>query len=126
MIRRVKTNTAPKAIGTYSQGSVSNGFIFTSGQIGIDPETGKLDDADFKTEVFRVLENLKAVIECGGSSINRILKLTVFLKDLSNFKEVNKVFDIFFNKDFPARSLIEVSNLPGNANIEIEAIAEIE
>ena len=124
-MKRIRTNNAPSAIGTYSQGTIIDKLIFTSGQIGINPLTGKLDNMSFKDEVLRVLENIRAVIESCGGEVNHIVKLTVFIKDLSKFDQVNDVFATYFNSDFPARSLVEVSDLPGNANIEIEAIAEV-
>ena len=124
MINRIKTNKAPKAIGAYSQGVLSNNLVFTSGQIGIVPETGELIRGNFEKEVLQVLNNVSAVLEAGGSSIKSTIKLTVFLTDLSKFKIVNDVFIEFFNEKYPARSAVEVSGLPLNANIEIEAIGE--
>lgn len=125
MINRIKTNKAPKAIGAYSQGIQCNNLVFTSGQIGIIPETGELIKQNFEKEVLQVLNNLSAVLEAGGSNINNAIKLTVFLTDLSKFKIVNDIFVDFFNGEYPARSAIEVSGLPLNANIEIEAIGEM-
>ena len=124
MINRIKTNKAPKAIGAYSQGVLSNNLVFTSGQIGIIPESGELIKENFEKEVLQVLNNVSAVLEAGGSSIKSAIKLTVFLTDLSKFKIVNDVFIEFFNEKYPARSAVEVSGLPLNANIEIEAIGE--
>ena len=92
MINRIKTNKAPKAIGAYSQGVLSNNLVFTSGQIGIVPETGELIRGNFEKEVLQVLNNVSAVLEAGGSSIKSAIKLTVFLTDLSKFKIVNDVF----------------------------------
>tara|TARA_B100002052_G_scaffold16090_2_gene12853 strand:- start:18250 stop:18630 length:381 start_codon:yes stop_codon:yes gene_type:complete len=125
MIKRIITDKAPKALGTYSQGSRVANLVFTSGQVGINPITGALVEDNFEEEVLQVLNNVIAVLEQGGSDINHIIKLTVFIKDIANFKIVNDVFISFFNKDFPARSLVEVSNLPAGANIEIEAIGKI-
>ena len=123
---RIKTNKAPKAIGTYSQGTRVGDFVFTSGQIAINPESGNLVLDKFENEVIQVLDNISAVLESGGSSKNSIIKLTVFLVDLSNFQVVNKVFKEYFNDDFPARSALEVSALPLGVNIEIEAIGAVE
>ena len=125
MIDRIKTTKAPEALGTYSQGSKIGGLIFTSGQIGINPTTGILVDESFEDEVLQVLNNVSAVLEAGGSNINHLVKVTVFIKDLNNFTSVNNVFSGFFNNDYPSRSLVEVSDLPGKANIEIEAIGKI-
>ncbi len=122
MINRVKTKNAPKAIGAYSQGSIFENLVFTSGQIAINPMSGNLVTDDFSKEVEQVLENINSVLEAGGSNRDNIIKLTVFLTDMSNFKFVNEVFENFFIHDYPARSVVEVSGLPLNVNIEIEAI----
>ena len=125
MIKKIKTNNAPQAIGAYSQGIAVDQFVFTSGQIGIDPKSGLLISDNFKAEVIQTLNNVKSVIESGGSSIDNLVKLSVFVTDLSNFKLVNEVFADFFKGDYPARSVVEVSALPLNANIEIEAIGKV-
>mgnify|MGYP001497998485 FL=1 len=122
MINRVKTKNAPKAIGAYSQGSIFENLVFTSGQIAINPISGNLVTDDFSKEVEQVLENINSVLEAGGSNRDNIIKLTVFLTDMSNFKFVNEAFENFFIYDYPARSVVEVSGLPLNVNIEIEAI----
>ena len=122
MINRIKTKNAPKAIGAYSQGSIYENLVFTSGQIAINPISGNLVTDDFSKEVEQVLENIKSVLEAGGSNLDNIIKLTVFIKDMSNFKFVNEVFETFFIDEYPARSVVEVSGLPLNVNIEIEAI----
>lgn len=122
MINRVKTKNAPKAIGAYSQGSIFENLVFTSGQIAINPISGNLVTDDFSKEVEQVLENINSVLEAGGSNRDNIIKLTVFLTDMSNFKFVNEAFENFFTYDYPARSVVEVSGLPLNVNIEIEAI----
>ena len=122
----IQTSDAPKAIGTYSQGIRSKNLIFTSGQIPINPKTGELIIGDFKAEAHQVLTNLDGVLKGGGSSLQSAVKLTVFLTDLSYLAHVNEVFDSFFPKDPPARSAVQVSALPMNARIEIEAIGYIE
>jgi len=122
LINRVKTKNAPKAIGAYSQGSIFENLVFTSGQIAINPISGNLVTDDFSKEVEQVLENINSVLEAGGSNRDNIIKLTVFLTDMSNFKFVNEAFENFFIYDYPARSVVEVSGLPLNVNIEIEAI----
>lgn len=122
MINRVKTKNAPKAIGAYSQGSIFENLVFTSGQIAINPISGNLVTDNFSKEVEQVLENINSVLEAGGSNRDNIIKLTVFLTDMSNFKFVNEAFENFFTYDYPARSVVEVSGLPLNVNIEIEAI----
>ncbi len=122
MINRVKTKNAPKAIGTYSQGSIFENLVFTSGQIAINPISGNLVTDDFLKEIDQVLENINSVLEAGGSNRDNIVKLTVFITDMSNFRFVNEAFKNFFIHDYPARSVVEVSGLPLNVNIEIEAI----
>ena len=123
-MNKIKTDKAPQAIGAYSQGVAVDELVFTSGQIGINPETGELIMENFEAEVLQVLKNVQSVLEAGGSDINNAVKLSVFITDLSNFQLVNNVFIDFFNGNYPARSVIEVSALPLNANIEIEAIGK--
>ena len=119
------SNNAPKALGTYSQGVSINKLLFTSGQIGIDPKSGKICQNDFLKESRQVLNNIKAILEDGGSSLDMIIKITVFLTDLTNFTDLNTVFEEFFKINPPARSTIEVSALPMGAQVEIEAIGVI-
>ena len=122
----IKTLDAPKAIGTYSQGIRSGNFVFTSGQIPLNPKTGELINGDFKSEISQVLTNLNGVLKSGGSSLKKAIKLTVFLTDLSYFPQVNEVFKEFFPENPPARSAVQVSALPMNAKIEIEAVGSVE
>ena len=122
----IHTTEAPKAIGTYSQGIKSDNFVFTSGQIPINPKSGKLIKGDFKSEVKQVLINLNGVLKGGGSSLQQAIKLTVFLTDLSHFAQVNEIFNEFFPDNPPARSAVQVSALPMNARIEIDAIGHVE
>ena len=121
----IHTNEAPKAIGIYSQGIKSDNFVFTSGQIPINPESGKLIKGDFKSEVKQVLINLNGVLKGGGSSLQQAIKLTVFLTDLSHFAQVNEIFNEFFPDNPPARSAVQVSALPMNARVEIEAVGHV-
>ena len=121
---KIKTDKAPQAIGAYSQGVAVDDFVFTSGQIGINPNTGELIVENFEDEVKQVLMNVQSVLEAGGSNMKNAIKLSVFITDLSNFKLVNDIFVNFFNGDYPARSVVQVSALPLNANIEIEAIGK--
>jgi len=122
----IHTAEAPKAIGTYSQGIKSDNFVFTSGQIPINPQSGELIKGDFKSEVKQVLINLNGVLKGGGSSLQQAIKLTVFLTDLSHFAQVNEIFDEFFPDNPPARSAVQVSALPMNARIEIDAVGHVE
>ena len=122
----ISTKNAPQAIGPYSQAVHHHHFVFTSGQIPLNPETGQLVSGDFKAEVLQVLKNLDAVLIASESSLKKAAKLTVFLTDLAYFAQVNEVFNSFFPKDPPARSAVQVSALPMNARIEIEAIGYVE
>ena len=122
----IETSDAPEAIGTYSQGIKSGNLVFTSGQIPLNPETGELINGDFKSDISQVLTNLNAVLKSGGSSLKKAIKLTVFLTDLSYFPQVNEAFKEFFPENPPARSAVQVSGLPMNAKIEIEAVGSVE
>ena len=127
MIKKVIiTKDAPEAIGTYSQGIQTEHFIYTSGQIALDPQTGVLQTGEIKGEIRQVLNNLNAVLIEGGSSLNSIVKLTVFVTDLSWFPKLNEIFLEYFPVKPPARSAVEVSALPMGARIEIEAIGMVE
>ncbi len=114
---------APAAIGPYSPAVKVGDLIFASGQIPIDPKTGKMIEGDIEAQARRALDNLKVVLEPYSISLENVVKTTVFLKDMNNFTRVNKVYGEYFNDKFPARSCIEVSRLPKDAEIEIEAIA---
>ena len=127
MIKEViNTKGAPDAIGTYSQGIRIGEFIYTSGQISIDPQTGNLKTGDISVEIRQVLDNLNAVLKAGGSSLQSAVKLTVFMIDLTLFPIVNEVFKEYFHEKPPSRSTIEVSALPMGARIEIEAVGCLE
>lgn len=119
----VRTETAPKAVGPYSQAIVAGDLIFTAGQIPLDPSTGKLVKGDFKERVRQVLKNINQILISAGSCLDCAVKLTVFLTDLSRFGELNEVFGELFQDDPPARSAVEVSQLPLGADLEIECIA---
>lgn len=121
----VNTNNAPKAIGPYSQGIIVNNIIYTSGQIPINPLTGLIEESDIEAQVHQAFKNLKAILEEAGSSLDKVIKTTVFVKNISDFNKINEIYATYFiNK--PARSLVEVSCLPKNALIEIEAIGLID
>ncbi|EAF5247472.1 RidA family protein [Listeria monocytogenes] len=119
----IQTSSAPKAFGPYSQAVKVNGLIFTSGQLGINPETGELADGTTK-QAEQAFKNIAAVLAEAGSGLDKIIKATVFFKDLNEFKAVNEVYATFFSSDFPARSAFQVAKLPLDAAIEIEVIAE--
>lgn len=119
----VATNGAPKAIGPYSQAVKSNGLIFASGQIALDPATGELVPGDFAAQVRRVFENLKAVLRESGSELGKVTKATVYLTDLGNFQTLNSIYAEYFGNHKPARSTVGVSQLPKGAQVEIDLIA---
>ena len=120
----INTSKAPQPIGAYNQAIISNCFVFTAGQVPIDPDTGNLIEGIFKERVRRVLMNLKSILEEAGTNLSNVVKFTVFLTDISNYTEVNEVFNEFIrDSEAPARSLIEVSSLPAGADIEIYCIA---
>jgi len=119
----IKTENAPSAVGTYSQGISTDNIIFTAGQIPLDPSTGEVIEGDFKTRVRRVLLNIDGILVEAGSSLSNAVKLTVFMTDLSRFSELNEVFLEFFEEDPPARSALEVSKLPLGVDVEIECMA---
>ena len=123
MKERVETDSAPRAIGPYSQAIRSGGLVFASGQIPLDPESGQIVEGDITVQTVRVLENLKAVLEAAGSSLDRIVKTTVFLADLGDFADMNSAYSEFFPGIPPARSTVQVSRLPRDARVEIDAIA---
>jgi len=123
MSKVIKTDKAPAAIGPYSQGIDTGELIFTSGQIPVNPSTGEVVHGGIEEQTVQVLENLKNVLEAAGSSISRVIKTTVFIKDMNNFSAVNEVYKKYFTEPYPARSCVEVARLPKDVLIEIEAVA---
>ena len=119
----VSTPQAPPPIGPYSQGVISGGFLFCSGQIALDSETGELVDGDVGVQTEKVLQNLIAVLREAKMGPENVVKTTVYLRDLGQFARMNEVYEKYFASEHPARSTVEVSGLPGGAEIEIEAIA---
>jgi len=120
----IKSNKAPKAIGPYSQAVKDSSYIFTSGQIGINPETGEIISDNFESQVNQAFKNLESILIESGSSISKIIKLNIYLIDLNNFQQLNDLLLTILNINFlPARSTVEVSRLPKDAKIEIDAIA---
>ena len=120
---RVQTDNAPKAIGPYSQAIKAKGLIFASGQIPLDPQTMQVIEGGVREQTERVMNNLKAVLESAGSSLDQIVKTTVFLADLNDFADMNEVYGRFFGDMPPARSTVEVARLPRDVRVEIDAIA---
>ena len=119
----VASKQAPKAIGPYSQAVKSNGFVFTSGQIALDPASGNIVDGDFNTQARRVFENLKAVLTEAHTDFSRVLKATVYLTDLGNFQALNSIYGEYFGDHKPARTTVGVSQLPRGSMVEIDLIA---
>ena len=124
MLKKVSTDKAPAAIGPYSQGIIANGFLFASGQIPINPENGNIEAEGIKAQTTQVCKNIKAVLEAAGSSYEKVIKTTCFLKDMADFAEFNGVYAEYFVSK-PARSCVAVKALPKDVLVEIEVIAEI-
>ena len=118
----INTNNAPEAIGPYSQVVIVGDFVYTSGQIPLNPATGELV-TDIKLATKQSMENIKAILEEAGTSLNNVVKTSIFLKDLNDFEAVNEVYGTYFIENKPARSCVQVAKLPKGAPIEIEAIA---
>jgi 2-iminobutanoate/2-iminopropanoate deaminase len=125
MKQEINTENAPKAIGPYSQGIIANGFVFASGQIPLDPKTGGLNTGSVEEQAHLVLNNLKAVIEASGSSMDKVVKCTVFLQSMDDYGAVNAIYGEYFNAPYPARAAIQVARLPKDVKVEIEAIATL-
>ncbi len=121
----MSTPQAPKAIGPYSQAVVHNGIVYLSGQIAIDPATNQLIEGDVVAQTHRVLANLKAVLEEAGSSMEAVLKTTVFMKDMADFPKMNEVYGQYFSADPPARSTVQAAKLPRDVAVEIDVIAAV-
>jgi 2-iminobutanoate/2-iminopropanoate deaminase len=119
----VSTKHAPQAIGPYSQAVKANGFIFTSGQIAIDPATQDIIDGDVSAQTDRVLRNLSEILEAAGSGLGKVVRSTVFLKNMSDFAAMNAVYGRYFTTSPPARSTVEVARLPKDVLVEIDVIA---
>jgi 2-iminobutanoate/2-iminopropanoate deaminase len=121
----ISTNQAPKAIGPYSQAVLANGFLFLSGQLPINPETGNFPDGGIKEQATQSLENVKAILSEAKLSLNDVVKTTVFLSNIEDFAAMNEVYSQYFMSDCPARSAFQVANLPKSALVEIEVIAAV-
>lgn len=123
MNRIVSTDRAPKAIGPYSQAVISNGFVFVSGQIPLDPATGQIVAGGIAEQTARVFENMRNVLEAAGSSLEQAVKTTVYLKDIGDFAPMNEVYGRYFPANPPARATIEAARLPRDVRVEIDCIA---
>ena len=121
----VSTADAPEAVGPYSQAIAADGLLFCSGQIPLDPATGELVEGSIGEETRRCLENLSAVLEAGGSSLDRVVKVTAYLTDIGDFPEFNQAYGEFFSNDPPARATVGVASLPKGARVEVECVAQV-
>ena len=124
-LKTIKTDKAPSAIGPYSQGVIANGFLFTAGQIALDPSTGQIIEGDVKAQTERVLKNLTEVLGAAGASWKDVVKTTVFLHDMNDFPAVNETYARLIGDARPARSTVQVSGLPRGVLVEIDAIAAV-
>ena len=123
-MKEIKTNNAPAAIGPYSQAVVVNNMVYTSGQIPINPVTGEIPEG-IEAQANQVFANIKNLLEASGTSIDKVVKTTVFIKNMNDFSKLNEVYGTYFTSPYPARSCVEVSALPKGVLVEVEAIAEI-
>jgi len=123
--RIVTTDQAPAAVGPYSQGVVLDGWVWTCGQVALDPATNKLVGSDAATQADRALQNIEAILKAAGSNLERVVRVTVYLTNMDDFAAVNEVYARYFSEPFPARACVEVSRLPVGALVEIDAIAKV-
>ena len=123
-MKEIKTNNAPSAIGPYSQAIVCDNMVFTSGQIPVNPQTGEIPSS-IEEQANQVFSNIKALLKAAGTSIDKVIKTTVFIQKMEDFAAVNKIYETYFSCPYPARSCVEVARLPKDVLIEVEAIAEI-
>ena len=124
-MKTINTETAPAAVGPYSQAVISGSMVFTAGQIPIDPQTNELVDGDVAAQTEQVLQNLSAVLEAAGSSLERTVKVTVFIKDMNDFTTINAIYEKYFTNK-PARSTVEVARLPKDVLVEMDVVAEVD
>ena len=124
--RIVSTDQAPRAVGPYSQGVVLDGWVWTCGQVALDPATGELIGSDAATQTDRALKNVEAILKAAGSSLERVVRVTVYLTNMDDFADVNKVYAGYFGESPPTRACVEVSRLPLGAMVEIDAIGRVD
>ena len=122
-MKTIQTTKAPAAIGPYSQAVEANGFVFASGQLGINPATGEFVEGDVQPQTRQALTNARAIMNEAGLDLNNVIKTTVFLSDMANFAAMNEIYAEFFSEPYPARSAVAVKTLPKNALVEVECIA---
>ena len=122
-MKTIQTTKAPAAIGPHSQAVEANGFVFASGQLGINPATGEFVEGDVQAQTRQALTNARAIMNEAGLDLNNVIKTTVFLSDMANFAAMNEIYAEFFSEPYPARSAVAVKTLPKNALVEVECIA---
>ena len=122
-MKTIQTTKAPAAIGPYSQAVEANGFVFASGQLGINPATGEFVEGDVQAQTRQALTNARAIMNEAGLDLNNVIKTTVFLSDMANFAAMNEIYAEFFSEPYPARSAVAMKTLPKNALVEVECIA---
>ena len=123
--KQIQTVNAPSAIGPYSQAIQAGNLVFVSGQIPLDPKSGELITGSIEDQTKRVLDNLKAILDAAGATMNHVVRTTIFLKDMGNFARVNEVYGTYFSAPFPARATVEVARLPKDVGVEIDCIAQV-
>lgn len=123
MKQKVQTNKAPFPIGPYSQAIIAQGLVFLSGQIAIDPETNDLVTDSVENQTFRIMENVKAVLESAGSDLSKVVKCSIFLADMNDFETVNRIYASYFEEPYPAREAVQVAKLPKGVDVEISVTA---
>lgn len=124
-MKAISTNNAPAAIGPYSQAIEVNGFVFASGQLPIDPETGKFPEGGIKEQTTQSIKNAQKILEAAGTDLKHVVKTTVYLANMSDFAAMNEVYSQFFSEPFPARSAVAVKDLPKGALVEVEVLATL-
>ncbi len=124
-MKSIVTNNAPAAIGPYSQAIEVNGFVFASGQLPIDPETGKFPEGGIKEQTTQSIKNAQKILEAAGTDLKHVVKTTVYLANMSDFAAMNEVYSQFFTEPFPARSAVAVKDLPKGAMVEVEVLAAL-
>jgi 2-iminobutanoate/2-iminopropanoate deaminase len=121
----VQTSKAPKPIGPYSQAVIEGDFVFVSGQGAVDPETGRVERGDVRAETRRVFENIRMILEAAGSSLGKVVKCNVYLRDIADFAAMNEVYATYFDPPYPARTTIQAGALPAGIAVEIECVARV-
>lgn len=121
----IRSDGAPQPVGPYSQGVAANGFLFVAGQVGLDPTTRKLVAGGLEKEVPQIMENIKAILAAHGLDLTHVVNTTIFMKDLTQFGQVNDLYGSYFTSEFPARTTVEVSGIPGGSAVEIAVIAAV-